>query len=49
MRESVQGHIRRDPEVLEVFFRGEGEPCSLVIWVKIMYRNCKAVVDSGHK
>ena len=28
-------------------FRGEGEPCSLVIWVKIMGRKCKAVVDSG--
>ena len=30
-----------------MFFRGEGEPCSLVIWVKIMGRKCKAVVDSG--
>ena len=28
-------------------FRGEGKPCSLVIWVKIMGRKCKAVVDSG--
>ena len=27
----------------------EGEPCSLVIWVKIMGRKCKAVVDSGAK
>ena len=44
---SVQDHVRNDPEVLEVFFRGEGEPCSLVIWVKIMGRKCKAVVDSG--
>ena len=41
---SVQDHVRNDPEV---FFRGEGEPCSLVIWVKIMGRKCKAVVDSG--
>ena len=39
---SVQDHVRNDPEVLE-----EGEPCSLVIWVKIMGRKCKAVVDSG--
>ena len=44
---SVQDHVRNDPEVLEVFLRGEGEPCSLVIWVKIMGRKCKAVVDSG--
>ena len=28
-------------------FREEGEPCSLVVWVKIMSRKCKAVVDSG--
>ena len=44
---SVQDHVRNDPEVLEVFFRREGEPCSLVIWVKIMDIKCKAVVDSG--
>ena len=42
---SVQDHVRNDPEVLEVFFRGEGEPCSLVIWVKIMVRKW----ISGHK
>ena len=44
---SVQDHVRNDPEVLEVFFIGEGEPCSFVIWVKIRGRKCKAVVDSG--
>ena len=42
----VQDHVRNDPEVLEVFFRGEGKACSLVIWIKIMGRKCKAVVDS---
>ena len=47
VRASVQDHVRSDPEVLEVFFRGEREPCSLIIWVKIMGRMCKAVVDSG--
>ena len=47
---SVQDHVRNDPEVLEVVFRGDGEPCSLVIWVKIMGRKCKAVVRIvGHK
>ena len=33
---SIQGDVRSDPEVLEgLFYRGEGEPCSLVIWVKL--------------
>ena len=44
---SVQDHVRNDPDVLEVIFRGEGEPCSLVIWVKIMGRKCESVVGSG--
>ena len=44
---SVRDPVRNDLEVLDVFFRGEGEPCSLVIWVKLMGGKCKSVVDSG--
>ena len=47
VRTLIQAHGRSDPDVLEVFLRGEGEPFSLVIWVKIIGRKCKAVVDSG--
>ena len=45
LRASIQGYVRSDPEVLEVFLEERKTlHCHLG---KIMDRKCKAVVDSG--